>query len=174
MSTTPLKRPMAPSAVRRVPIGVPLATISAACRLARQPASFVWPAAILVAGAACAAHAGGTTPGAAANHPAVVRDCTASGVAQAVAVRVEAVDESGAPVADVTLRISSAGDASGAAVLERTDARGVADLGVGDGLWRIEASRPGFSTNRCLLDLRGGQTCTVRFELRRAKGEFEF
>jgi hypothetical protein len=165
---------MAPSAARSLSIGVPLATISAAYRLARQPASFVWPAAILFAGAACAAHGGGTTRGAAANHPAVLRDCTASADAQAAAVRVEAVDESGAPVSDVTLRISSAGDASGAAVLERTDARGVADLGVGDGLWRIEASRPGFSTSRYLLDLRGGQTCTVRFVLKRAKGEFEF
>jgi hypothetical protein len=72
------------------------------------------------------------------------------------------------------VRVTDAGAASGVGALLETDARGEAEAGVLAGLWRIEVSFAGRSTGRYLLDLRPGQSCSVRFQLKLAPNEFEF
>jgi len=137
---------------------------------------FAWGATIVCGVAACQAHAGGAThphPHPGAERPGVERTCVAADPQQPVALRLVAVDDSGAPLPGATVRIADAAG-TGAGALVETDEKGEAEVGVRAGLWRIEISRSGFGQRRELLEIEAGQACTVRLELKRAPDEFEF
>ena len=129
--------------------------------------------ALICGAAACEAHAGGSRS-AATSHAAVQRTCTEAPAGQPAAVRVVAVDAAGAPLARVSVSVNDAGTAGSPGALLRTDEHGETEVGVAAGLWRIEASLPGYATARYLLDLRPGQSCAIRVVLERAPNEFEF
>jgi len=122
---------------------------------------------------ACEAHAGGSHS-AAKSRPGVERSCADVAAGEPVALRVVAVDPSGAPLQRVTVSVNDAGTAGAPGARLQTDDHGEAEVGVLPGLWRIEAALPGYATGRYLLDLRPGQSCRIRFVLDRAPNEFEF
>lgn len=131
-------------------------------------------ATIALTASACGAHAGGAAHGSGRPPAAVERSCVAAESGRPVPLHVTAVDEGGRPVARASVSISDAGAASGVGALLQTDERGEAEADVLAGLWRIEVSFTGRSTERYLLDLRPGQSCSVRFRLEPAPNEFEF
>lgn len=122
----------------------------------------------------CAAHAGGATHAAGKPTPGVERRCVEADASGPVPLRIVAVDESGRPLPHASVAVADAGTAGSVGALLETDERGEAEAGVLPGLWRVEVSRPGYSPERYLLDLRSGRSCSLRFELRPAPNEFEF
>src|SRR5580765_8401522 len=104
-------------------------------------------AAILCGAAACEAHVGGATHPGTKPRSGVERSCVAADPQQPVALRLVAVDESGAPLSGATVRIADAAG-TGAAALVETDEKGEAEVGVRAGLWRLEVSRSGFGQRR--------------------------
>lgn len=123
--------------------------------------------------AACEAHAGGAHS-AGKSGPAVERTCVEAAAGQPAALRVIAVDASGAPLPRAFVSVTDAGTAGSPGARLQTDEHGETEVGVAAGLWRIEATLPGHATGRYLLDLRPGQSCRIRFVLERAPNEFEF
>jgi hypothetical protein len=123
--------------------------------------------------AGCQLHQGQVYPAGGAPRFDVVRTCESSDSAGASPLRVVVLDTSKVPVADATVRIGEAEGTGSGAVVE-TDDKGEAEVRVAAGRWQVDVTASALAPARYVVELPAGQTCVLRFTLKRGEDAFPF